>query len=148
IAPRTNPARIAGLADLARPGIKLVIGAEAVPVGAYTRETIRRLAKSDGFAATYASKVMANVVSEEENVKSLVRQAQLAHADVPPLVAGYVHTIPTPAAANVIATYPIAVAAAAEHAELAQAFVERVLSPEGQRALERHQLLPAAPPSP
>ena len=37
IVPRTNPARIGRLQDLARRGTKLVIGAEAVPVGRYAR---------------------------------------------------------------------------------------------------------------
>ena len=36
IVPATNPARIGRLQDLARRGVKLVVAAEAVPVGAYS----------------------------------------------------------------------------------------------------------------
>ena len=68
ILPASNPARIARLEDLARGGIKLVIGAEAVPVGGYTRRMLARLAEAPGFPADFARRVLANVVSEEENV--------------------------------------------------------------------------------
>ena len=43
IVPRTNPARIAGLPDLARRGTKIVLAAEAVPAGKYSREALRNL---------------------------------------------------------------------------------------------------------
>src|SRR6266508_2643314 len=36
VLPAANPAGITGLEDLTRPGLRLVIGAESVPVGAYT----------------------------------------------------------------------------------------------------------------
>src|SRR5207245_655959 len=49
IVPRANPARIAGPPDLARPGVKLVLGAAAVPVGAYSREVLDRFAHAAGF---------------------------------------------------------------------------------------------------
>src|SRR6185295_5146413 len=98
VVPRTNPGRVSRLEDLARPGVKLVIGAEAVPVGAYTRQAIRRLADRDGFPDRYADRVLANVVSEEENVRSVVGKVQLGEADagvcyqsdVTPSVARYV----------------------------------------------------------
>ena len=156
IVPRTNPARIARLQDLARPGVKLVLGAEAVPVGAYSREVIRRLAKSEGFVPAYATRVLANVVSEEENVKSVVGKVQLGEADaglcyqsdVTPPVARFVRVLEIPDAANVVATYPIAVVANAPAGERARAFVSHVRSPEGQRALERHRLIPVAAEAP
>jgi molybdate transport system substrate-binding protein len=156
IVPRTNPARIARLQDLARPGVKLVLGAEAVPVGAYSREVIRRLAKSEGFVPAYATRVLANVVSEEENVKSVVGKVQLGEADaglcyqsdVTPPVARFVRVLEIPDAANVLATYPIAVVANAPAGERARAFVSYVRSPEGQRALERHRLIPVAAETP
>ena len=44
---------------------------------------------------------------------------------------------------NVIATYPIAAVAASEHADDAQAFVDLVLSAEGQKVLADNGFLPA-----
>jgi molybdate transport system substrate-binding protein len=155
IVPRTNPARIGGLEDLIRKGTKVVVGAEAVPVGRYTRECLRKLATQPGFAADYPRRVLANVVSEEENVKSVVSKVQLGEADagfvylsdVTKPVARFVTLIEIPEAANVIATYPIAVMKEAPQPEAARQFVDFVLSSSGQGVLTKHGLLPARFPS-
>ena len=156
IVPKTNPARIGRLQDLARPGVKLVVGAEGVPIGAYTREVIRNLAKSEGFSPTYGTKVLGNVVSEEENVRSVVGKVQLGEADagfcyrsdLVGSVGRYVKVIDIPDAANVLATYPIAVLAKASAADLGREFIARVHSNDGQRVLERHGLLPVGASTP
>ena len=111
IVPRTNPARIGGLQDLARKGTKIVLAAEAVPVGKYSRDVLARLAGAEGYPKDYDRRVLANVVSQEENVKSVVAKVQLGEADagivyqsdVTPSVARYVRvsrspirTIPSP----------------------------------------------------
>lgn len=154
IVPRTNPGRIARLEDLAKRGVKLVVGAEAVPVGHYSREMLANLGARPGFGGDFARRVLANVVSEEENVKGVVGKVQLGEADagicyrsdVTPAVARLVRVIEIPDAANVLASYPIAVVAGAEHGDAARAFVALVLSDQGQRALTRNGLLPAATP--
>ena len=81
IVPRTNPARIGALPDLARRGTKIVMAAEAVPVGKYSREALQKLAGAQGYPAEYDRRVLANVVSQEENVKSVVSKVQLGEAD-------------------------------------------------------------------
>jgi molybdate transport system substrate-binding protein len=152
IVPRTNPARIGRLQDLTRRGIKLVIGAEAVPVGAYSRQMLNRLARAPGFPSDYARRVLANVVSEEENVKSVVGKVQLGEADagivyrsdVTPSVARYLRVFDPPDSANVLASYPIAVVHGSRRPEAAQEFVDLVLSAEGQAALGRRGLIPAS----
>lgn len=149
IVPKSNPGRIRRLEDLARRGIKLVVGAEAVPVGKYTREAIQNLARQGGFPTGYAERVMANVVSNEENVKSVVAKVQLGEADagfvyrsdVNPQVVRYLDVLELPEQANVLASYPIAVVAGAENADAARAFVALVLSPEGQAVLAKHGLM-------
>ena len=152
ILPRTNPARIGRLQDLARRGVKLVIGAEAVPVGRYSRDVLQSLSKSEGFDADFARRVLANVVSEEENVKSVVGKVQLGEADagivyrsdVTPALARFVRRLEIPASANVLATYPIAVVKGSSRADLARDFIALVLSADGQRVLEGRGLIPAA----
>ena len=152
ILPRTNPARIARLQDLARRGVKLVIGAETVPVGRYAREMFEKLANSPDFDAAYSRRILSNVVSEEENVKLVVGRVQLGEADagvcyrsdVTPAIARYVSVIEIPEASNVLAVYPIATLAAAPRAAEAAEFIAAVLSAKGQRALERHGLIPVA----
>lgn len=152
IVPRTNPARINRLEDLARRGTKVVIAADAVPVGKYSREALEKLAHADGFPEEYERRVLANVVSQEENVKSVAAKVQLGEADagvvyrsdVTPSVARYVRVFEIPDPYNSIATYPIAVLKSARDAEAAREFVTLVASAAGQAVLQRHGLLPAA----
>ncbi|MGH7725707.1 MAG: molybdate ABC transporter substrate-binding protein [Candidatus Eiseniibacteriota bacterium] len=148
IVPKTNPARIGNLKDFAKGGVKLVLGADAVPVGRYSRVALRNLDRDPVYGANFSGRVLKNIVSEEENVKSVVGKVQLGEADagivyrsdVTPAVARYVRIIEIPAAANVIASYPIAVVSAGTNPDAARAFVDLVLSPEGQGILERRGL--------
>jgi molybdate transport system substrate-binding protein len=151
IVPRSNPGRIHKLEDLAKPGIKLVVGAEAVPVGRYTRESIQKLAARTGFPAAYSERVLANVVSQEESVRSVVAKVQLGEADagivyrsdVSGQVRRYLTVLEIPDESNVLASYPIAVLAGG-NSEGGRAFVDLVLGPEGQRVLAKHGLMPVS----
>ena len=150
IVPKSNPGRIHRLEDLAKRGIKLVLGAEAVPVGRYSREVIQNLERVQGFPEGYSAKVLGNQVSQEENVKSVMSKVQLGEADagfvyrsdVTPQVARYVTVLEIPKEANVLASYPIAVVAGSRNADGARAFVDLVLGAEGKAVLARHGLMP------
>jgi molybdate transport system substrate-binding protein len=156
IVPRTNPARIGGLPDLARRGTKIVLAAEAVPAGKYSREALENLSAAPGFPPGYDRRVLANVVSQEENVKAVVAKVQLGEADaglvyrsdVTPSVSRYVRVFEIDDPYNVIASYPIAVLKGARNAEAAKWFVDLVSSAAGQQTLQRHGLLPAAAAAP
>ncbi len=151
IVPKTNPARIRDLPDLARRGTKVVLAAGAVPVGGYSREALHNLASAPGYPAEYDARVVANVVSQEDNVKAVVSKVQLGEADagivyrsdLTPAVIRYVRVIDIPDRYNVIASYPIARVKGANNPEAAQAFIALVLSDEGQAVLRRHGFLPA-----
>jgi molybdate transport system substrate-binding protein len=151
ILPKSNPGHVRELQDLARRGVKLVVGAEAVPVGKYTREMFRRLERRPGFPPAYGDNVLENVVSQEENVKSVVAKVQLGEADagvvyrsdVTPRVAPSVTVLEIPADANVLASYPIAVLSGTADSVAARAFLALLLGPEGRRVLARHGLTPA-----
>jgi len=152
IVPRTNPGRIHKLQDLAKSGLKIVIGADAVPVGHYSRQMLANLSKQAEFGSDYARRVLANVVSEEENVKSVVAKVQLGEADagfayrsdVTPAVRRYVQVLEIPEGANIVASYPIATLAKSGLPDEAKAFVQLVLSPEGQQTLARWGFVPVA----
>lgn len=157
IVPRSNPAHIGRLEDLSRGGIKLVLAAETVPAGRYSLVAIRKLATAPGFPSEYESRVLENVVSQEENVKSVVAKVQLGeagagvvyHSDVTPAVAGAVRVFEIPARFNVTASYPSAILEAADNPGAARQFLELLLSDQGQRVLLQHgfSLAPAATPS-
>lgn len=153
VTPAADPGRVGALRDLARPGLKLVLAADAVPAGRYSREVLRRLSSEGAFGPDFTARVLRNVVSEEENVKAVVAKVQLGEADagmvyvsdVTPAVRPAVRVIPIPNAYNVVAEYPIAVLAGSTRRDDARAFVEFIRSAEGRRLLERHGLLGAAP---
>lgn len=141
ILPADNPANLENLEDLANAGVKIVLAAEEVPVGNYARQTLDLM--NGSFGTDFKDKVLANVVSNEDNVKQVVSKIQLGEADAgiayasdivasPDLI-----TIDIPTELNVIAKYLIAPLAASENAESARTFVEYVLSTKGQAVLQK-----------
>lgn len=142
ITPADDPAAIGGLEDLARPGIRLVLAAEGVPAGDYAREILRNAGVADA--------ALANLASNEEDVKAVVQKVALGEADagvvyrtdVTEAVAADLRAIEIQDAFNVVAAYPIAVLADSEQPDLATAFVDFVLG-EGATTLGRFGFLPA-----
>jgi molybdate transport system substrate-binding protein len=134
VVPSDDPAGISSIADLARPGVRLVLAAEGVPAGDYARQILANAGIRDA--------ALVNVVSNEEDVRGVLTKIVTGEADagivyvtdVTPDVAGQVRAIPIPSSVNVIATYPIAVVADSKEADLASRFVRYVLGP-GQRTL-------------
>ena len=141
ILPADNPAALENLEDLAKPGIKLVLAAEEVPVGKYARQALDLL--NGSFGVDFKDKVLANVVSNEDNVKQVVAKVQLGEADAgivyisDSIAAPDLKSIEIPADLNVIANYPIAPLLKSENANLAAKFTEYVLSAEGQAVLQK-----------
>jgi len=146
IVPASNPANITSLKDLAKKGVKLVVGAPAVPIGNYALQILDKLGKAPDYGPTYESSVKANFVSQEENVTAVVQKVQLGEADagivyrtdVTSSVASKVKIIDIPDNFNVIAQYPIAVTKDSTHATDAQAFEQYILSPQGQSVLTKY----------
>jgi molybdate transport system substrate-binding protein len=143
IVPKENPAKIVTLADLATPGVKVVLAAASVPVGAYARKAFRKLSGAPGYPADFGAVVERNVVSDEIDVKAVATKIALGEGDagvvyatdVTPNVTAKVRTIPFPSGAAPEAIYPIAPLKAAANAAGARAFVAFVLSPAGQAYL-------------
>lgn len=155
IVPRFNPARIEKLQDLARPGVKLVLAADSVPAGLYSREALEKLSHLTGFGPDYAPSVLKNQVSSEENVKEVLGKVQLGEADagmvyysdITPGNAERVRVLEIPEGANVLASYPIAPLKSASNPEAAGKFMGLVFSPLGQSILHDHQLTPVTLPA-
>ena len=151
IYPKNNPAKIAGLNDLANPGVKIDVADVSVPVGKYTWQMLDRMAGDPAFGVEYRKNFLANVVSREENVKSVLTKVRLGEADagvvyvtdITPDAAKDVASLDVPDRFNQIARYPIAVVAKTARAELAAKFEEYVLSNEGQEILRGFNFLPA-----
>jgi len=153
IFPASNPANLAALSDLAVPGLKLVLAAAEVPVGQYSLDFLDKASANPAFGAEFRDSVLANVVSYEENVRSIFTKVSLGEAD-----AGIVYTsdivgegsdavgrLDIPDDLNTIASYPIAPLNDSPHGETAQVFVDFVMSETGQATLARYGFVSALP---
>lgn len=140
IVPADNPGGLSTYTDLSKPGISLILAAPDVPVRDYSDQSIALMGDAAFQAAVYA-----NLVSEEPNVRQVATKVSLGEADagivytsdVTPDIADSVRLIPIPDELNVLARYPIAVIEGAPAGNLAQAFVDFVLGPEGQAILAK-----------
>lgn len=148
--PADNPAHITSLLDLANPGVKLVLAAQGVPVRDYTETMLERLALEPDYGEAYREAVLANLVSEEDNVRQVSAKVALGEADagivyqsdITPDIAESVITLPISDAYNTIAYYPIAVTTEGENPVLAGEWIRFVLSDDGQTVLERWGFVP------
>jgi len=151
IIPRDNPAGISNLSDLARPGLKIVMGTKDVPVGDYALQIIDKLGNDSAYGPDYRAAVLDNVISQETNVNYVVTKVALGEADVgfayvsdiTEDMADRVDKIDIPDEFNVIAEYPIAVMQESEHPAQSQDFVNLVTSDRGKAILERYGFAPA-----
>jgi molybdate transport system substrate-binding protein len=117
--------QIASLADLTKPGTKLAIGSESVPIGAYTRETLAKLPPEQEKA------ILANVRSNEPDVKGIVGKLTQGAADAGFVyvtdvnaAAGDLRAIKLPAELEPQVTYAAGVVKKAEQPSLARRFVD------------------------
>lgn len=125
-----NPHKIATVADLANPGLIFVTCAPEVPIGKYTAEVFTKAG------------VTVTPKSLEENVKGIVTKVTLGEADAGIVYATDVEAagdkaqgIDIPAGLNVVAEYPMVVTKESANPEAAQAFVDFVLSEQGQKIM-------------
>ncbi len=129
---------IDSLSDLAGGGVKLAVGAESVPVGAYTREVLRRLPVPQREA------ILANVRSNEPDVAGVVGKLAQGAADagfvyITDVVAtrGRLRAIELPARLRPSVEYGAAVVKGAKQPGAAKEFVTGLLDGAGRQAMER-----------
>ena len=148
ILPSSNPANVQTLKDLAKPGLKLVLGDVSVPAGKYARQILDNMSKDPTYGPDFVTKVLANVVSNETDVKQVVAKVQLGEADAgivyisDSTAAPTLKTIEIPANLNVVAKYPIAPLTKSANSDLATKFITYVLSADGQATLKKWGFTP------
>jgi molybdate transport system substrate-binding protein len=137
ITPPDNPAGITSVNDLARSGVKLVLGAEGVPVGDYARQALKN--------AGILSQATANVVSNEDDDASVVAkvtsgdaEAAIVYTSDVASAGSAVRSVAIPTAVNVLATYPIAEVSGSAYPDQATAFLDYVVGAAGQATLEQY----------
>ena len=131
VVPRSNPAHVTSIRDLARPGVKVVLAEAGVPAGDYARQAFAKLG------------LKVKPVSDEPDVRSVLAKVALGEADAGIVyatdartVASKVKVVELPQAAQVEARYTIAVVKDAPHGDSGKAFVAAVESQAGRRKLQ------------
>ncbi len=146
ILPPNNPANITSLQDLSKPGLKLVLAANVVPVGKYALQSLDQM--NTAFGSDFKTRVLANVVSNEQDVKEVVAKVDLGEADAgivyisDAIGAPNLKSIAIPTELNVIAQYPIAALNNSTNKNLADTFIAYVLSTDGQATLKKWGFTP------
>lgn len=149
VTPSESP-KVKRLADLVRPGVRIVLADANVSVGGYTSEVLGRMNRAGPFGDDFLTRVMANVVSQEANVRGVLAKVSLDEVD-----AGFVYAsdarmahekvvvLDVPDSMNVIAQYAIAVLAQSPRKMEAARFVALVVGPQGQAILAKRGFQPA-----
>lgn len=155
IVPNNNPANITGLQDLAAPGVKIIMGTKDLPAGDYALQVLDKLAADPEYGTAFKESVLANVVSLETTVNRVVSKVALGEADagfafisdVSPQMVGKVTKIYIPDKYNVVGDFPVGVLAQSKNKEQAQAFIDVIMSDEGQAILEKYGFVPVNVPA-
>jgi molybdate transport system substrate-binding protein len=145
VVPKSNPANIHSVYDLAKPGVKLDIAASGVPVGSYTLQVLRNM----GLSAA----VLKNVVSQETDVREVLSKVALGEADAgfvystdAKTVPGQVAVVKVPAWAQPKVQYGICIVSSSANKQDAQAFINKVISKAGQAKMLTAGFLPRVKP--
>lgn len=167
VLPPDNPALVESFGDLLR-AERLVLGAEAVPVGAYAREALARAGAEGGYGTGFGAAALARVVSHESSARLARTRVELGEADAaivyradavaagaawaePPgdsAEGARLLALPVPSSLGVRAEYAIAAAAGRSgDQEDAQAWIGFVLSPQGRAVLAQWGFAAAGPPT-
>ncbi|MCL2643451.1 MAG: extracellular solute-binding protein [Candidatus Bathyarchaeota archaeon] len=156
-----NPANVNSIADLAKPGVKLVLAAPSVPAGSYANSTIWKIESTwgnpnspqydpSGAYKNFNASIYQNVVSYENSVEQVVGKVSLglgtADAGIVFVSDGVYGTntgaqvtfIQIPTNVNTQGIYGIGIINSTQHPELAQKFMNYWLSNTGKELLTKY----------
>lgn len=143
-------AKVKTLQDLADSGVKILLAAKGVPAGEYALMFLNKASSDPSFGADYQKKVLANVVSYEADVETVVSKVMLGEADAGIVYTSDAATNPTsltpisiPDNLNVVADYPIAPIASSMQGTLAKEFISYILSSAGRATLTKYGFITA-----
>jgi molybdate transport system substrate-binding protein len=128
-------------ANLAKPGVKLIVAGPGVPVGSYTLQILKNM--------NLSTSVLKNVVSRETDVREVLAKVALGEADAgfvystdAKTVSDKVKVIKVPAWAQPKVQYGICVVSTSSNKADAQAFINKLLSKAGQARMLQYGFLP------
>jgi molybdate transport system substrate-binding protein len=139
--PRGNPAQVSSIADLARPGLRLVLADHSVPAGGYAEQALHSAESHGDAPAGFAAKALANAVSRESDVEQVVAKVASGEVDAGVVYAtdavanARVQAVQIPAGDQPPTVYPVAVTSHSHDASAAHDFLDFLLSGAGRRIL-------------
>ncbi|MYE26361.1 MAG: molybdate ABC transporter substrate-binding protein [Chloroflexi bacterium] len=144
IVPADNPANVDTFEELAENGVLLVLAAPGTPIRAYTDAMLTSYNVERG--EDFRARVLANLVSEESNVRQVVARVALGEADAGVVyqsdalgdIVDRVITIPIAERHNQLASYPIAPLTDAANPGLAESFLRFIRSEKARGFLAAH----------
>lgn len=128
--------RVTTIPDLAQGGVRFITAADGVPIREYSNQVLANLSTDTAYGPNFATHVLSNIVSEENNVRQVVLKTSLGEADaaivyasdITPDVESTLTIITIPPQYNVEVQYPIAVLKGSGQKGLAQQFIDFVLA--------------------
>ncbi|MFD0686513.1 molybdate ABC transporter substrate-binding protein [Actinomadura fibrosa] len=133
-----NPRRVRGLRDLARPGLRVAVGAAIVPAGRYARQAFARAG------------VTVRPGSEEISSRAVLDRVRAGEADAGVVfvtdlrsAGAAASSVPIPADENVTVSFPAA-PVRGDHQDEASAFVSWLLTPAAQKLFGKYGFAGAA----
>lgn len=150
IVPVDNPAGIKELADLAKPGVKIVSETAEVPIRKYTDQMLNKTGNDTALGQQFINGFRANIISEETNVAGATTKVALGEADagityysdVTRNLGEKITIIKIPDKFNVVASYKAGILTDAKQPELANEFIGLITSAEGKKVLEDYKFSP------
>jgi molybdate transport system substrate-binding protein len=135
--------KVSSLEDVEIPGVKLAVGSESVPIGAYTRTVLSKLPESE------SSAVLKNVRTEEPDVAGIVGKLTQGAVDAGFVYAsdvkgagGKLKAIALPDSLQPTVAYGAAVVKDSKNQDAAKKFIDGLMSGDGREQLDAAGFLP------
>lgn len=141
---------VTSLADLAKPGVRVVVATPTCPAGRYTRECWKKMGAAAEFGPRFVAGLTRNVVSQETNVKLVLAKVVLGEADAcfvysSDVLGQRVTRLDLPESVQVTATYFAGRGKDSPHPQVARRYLHALLGKPGAAALAAAGLTPAQP---
>lgn len=147
IVPADNPKGITELADLAKPGVKIVSEASSVPIRKYTEQMLTKLSTDVNYGPVFVQRFKRNIISEETNVAGATSKVALGaadagvtyYSDVTKGLADQIKVIEIPDKLNVVAKYSAGIVSDSPRQELAKEYIDLLTSEQGKKTLKDYK---------
>ena len=146
IYPKENKYKIKYIYELTCPGLKIDMADSSVPVGSYALKMLDATEKASGFERDFKEKFLKNVISREDNVKSVVNKVILGevdagvvyYSDMTEKVLARANFIEVPPEVNQTVYFFIAPLKNSSAGACKEKFINFLLSSNGQEIVEKH----------